>query len=36
MFKTATTTIAFALTATTALATDITWWHGMGLSLIHI
>ncbi|WP_109468342.1 extracellular solute-binding protein [Albibacillus kandeliae] len=30
MFKTATTTIAFALTATTALATDITWWHGMG------
>ncbi|MBE3639025.1 extracellular solute-binding protein [Mangrovicoccus algicola] len=31
MMKTATATLAFALTASTALAaTDITWWHGMG------
>ncbi|SFG63958.1 sn-glycerol 3-phosphate transport system substrate-binding protein [Palleronia marisminoris] len=31
MMKTATTTIAFTLTATTVMAqTDISWWHGMG------
>lgn len=31
MMKTTVTTIAFALTASTAMAqTDISWWHGMG------
>ncbi|MWD28556.1 extracellular solute-binding protein [Aquicoccus sp. SCR17] len=31
MQKLATATVAFALTASTAMAaTDITWWHGMG------
>ncbi|WP_375263026.1 extracellular solute-binding protein [Palleronia sp.] len=31
MMKTTATTIAFALTASTAMAqTDISWWHGMG------